>query len=97
MGKVRRRTQKKGSRRNKSVSSKRRSVSKLNKIRVNEPWAGNSNKKNRRKHTRKQSGGGWGSPKVYQPEMVGGWGGSENESNHNKEIKKNTEENTINK
>ena len=87
MGKVRRRTQKKSSRRNKSVSSKRRSVSKLNKKQNNPSsgWQG-ATKSKKNKKLNKQSGGGWGSPKVYQPEMVGGWG--ENESQQNTENRK---------
>ena len=86
MGKVRRRTQKKSYRRNKSVSSKRRSVSKLNKKQNISMggWQGNKKSKKNKK-LNKQSGGGWGSPKVYQPEMVGGWGGSESENESSKQ------------
>ena len=79
MGRVKRRTQKKTSLKRRNKFSRRRSITK---VKSKEPGAGGwgSQKKKRIKKSTKQTGGGWGSPKVYTPEMVGGWGGS-NESN----------------
>ena len=78
MGRVKRRTQKKTSLKIRNKSSRRNSVTTV-KSKNPGGWGRSKIKKGKKKST-KQTGGGWGSPKVYTPEMVGGWGGS-NESN----------------
>ena len=83
MGRVKRRTQKKTSLKRRNKSSRRRSITK---VKSKEPGKGGwGGQKKRIKKSTKQTGGGWGSPKVYTPEMVGGWGGS-NESNQEEKI-----------